>query len=371
MPVFKRFKKTKSTPRLVLIGSFGAGNIGDELILAGFLKLLTNAEERKSAEALHSKTRWSEGGLRELKNRIPKSNLTVLGGSPQKINAWHGVESLPLLPCGIRSLFTKNWLKTIQAIKKSDAVIFPGGGLFTDSENWRAVLLWGIHILIASYFWKPVYLLGQSIGPFKNKFSRKFTSFCLRKAEIISTRDKASINELKKLGVTQSKTKLGNDSAFYLTGKTPKTKSIKKTGLKILISVRDFPRLTSSFFQELAKTLDLLAEQKRAKITFTAFGSGDEKVWRKICRQSKKSKQWKEISLPQNPVKILAIIKKFDLVIGMRLHSLITAYLSGVPSIGISYSPKVAEFQKSIGKSKFVLNIKNFQAEELIKLLSV
>lgn len=366
MPIFKRIKKSKSAPKLVLIGSFGAGNIGDELILSGFLKKLeletSSSKKRKSAVAK------SEGGL---KGRIPKSKITVLGGSTAEIKRWHGVKALPLLPCGFRSLFTKNWVKSIKAIKDSDAVIFPGGGLFSDAESPLAVLLWGVHILVAKYFWKPVYLVGQSVGSFKKDFFKKFAKRCLEKAEWIGVRDSKSMTELKKLGIEKTKIKQGEDSALWLTNKKPEIKKPKKKGvLKIFVSVRNFPNVTEKFLREFSKSLQLFAEKRQVRISFASLGKGDEKIWKKICQNNKDSKSWKILKLPKNSAEILKALKKFDLTIGMRLHSLISSYLAGVPTIGISYSPKVAEFQKSIGRTKQTLPVEKFKAEKLLGILN-
>ncbi|OGB87437.1 hypothetical protein A3J44_00135 [candidate division WOR-1 bacterium RIFCSPHIGHO2_02_FULL_45_12] len=48
------------------------------------------------------------------------------------------------------------------------------------------------------------------------------------------------------------------------------------------------------------------------------------------------------------PNEMLAIIANLDLLIGMRLHSLIFAAQNAVPMLGLSYDPKVAAFMKSI-----------------------
>jgi polysaccharide pyruvyl transferase CsaB len=340
---FLKLREAKKNPRVILVGSFGAGNIGDELILEGFLKQLA----RKS----------------------PKIQITVLGGNPRLIQRWHGVDALPLLPCGVRSFFGGNWWRSFRAIREADSVVFPGGGLFTDSESISAIILWGIHILVARYYWKPVFLLGQSIGPFHTEFGKSFTKFCLEKTQWIGVRDTASEKELRKLHLPGSKIKVGFDSAFWLVNRLPRIKALKTKGRKsILLSLRNFRNLDETIFSELAVALDTLCEKSPTRITFAAFGRGDEAAWEKVKRTSKNGRLWKIITLPESAEEILQLVKKFDAVIGMRLHSLISARLAGVPSIGISYSRKVAEFQKA-QQQKF-LEAKNFTSEKLLKLLN-
>jgi polysaccharide pyruvyl transferase CsaB len=336
--IFKKIREENAAPKLVLIGNFGAKNFGDELILAGFLK--------------------------KIGKELPKAKVVVLAGNPRLVRRFHGVDALPQLPTGLRSLLKMNWWRSLRKIREADAVIFPGGGLFNDEESWRAVWIWGWPILIARYFWKPVFLLGQSIGPFGKNWTRKFTKFCLTKTEWVGVRDQASENELKKIGISSKKIKTGKDSAFWLTSHLPKVRKIKKNGLlKILISARDFPKIESKFWNELAQTLDQICKKRPSRIYFAEFGKGDLKIWGKIKKISKNSTNWKILKLPESEEEILREVKKFDLVIGMRLHSLIAARLAGVPAIGLSYSHKV----KAFAEKSF--EIKDFEKEKLLRIL--
>jgi len=47
---------------------------------------------------------------------------------------------------------------------------------------------------------------------------------------------------------------------------------------------------------------------------------------------------------------LLGVFANLDLVLGMRLHSLIFAAASGVPAVGICYDPKVEGFLKQVGQ---------------------
>ncbi len=341
MPLFRALQQTKTAPRVVLIGNFGAGNVGDELILAGFLK--------------------------KLASRLPRARVTVLGHDPKVIHRWHGAQAGRLLPFGLRSLFSGRLLQTLKVLREADAVVFPGGGLFTDQENWQAVLLWGFHILVSRWYWRPVYLLGQSVGPLTTDFGRYWARFFLAKAEWVGVRDAASTIELQRLGISLGKIKTGEDSALFLTKPAKLKKASKGKGrLKILVSIRDFPQVSPSFFKELATAFDELTEKKKARITFAEFGPGDTHTWNQLCLHAKNDSLWKVVELPESATEVLNIVGKYDLVIGMRLHSIIAAHLAGVPSIALSYSRKVAEFQKQIGRGKQVLEASKFKAKNLL-----
>ena len=56
-----------------------------------------------------------------------------------------------------------------------------------------------------------------------------------------------------------------------------------------------------------------------------------------------------------NPEEIIGIISRLDLLIGMRLHSLVFAAVAAVPMVGLEYDPKILSFlnlvkQRSAGK---------------------
>ena len=282
---FKKISAKNSAPKIVLAGNFGAGNFGDELILAGF--------------------------LRKISRELPKSKVVVLAAEPKLVRRFHGVDALPMVPTGFRSFAKMNWWRSVAAVKNCDAVIFPGGGLFADEENPRAVWIWGAPILLARYFWRPVFLLGQSVGPFGKNWTRKFTKFCLAKTEWIGARDAASENELRKIGVPAKKIRAGKDSALLLAPRLPKIREIKKRGvIRILISLRDFPGVDEKFWNEFARALDALAERKNARISFAEFGRGDAEIWRKIKRRAKNSAPWKILKLPESADGILREMKK-------------------------------------------------------------
>ncbi|MCF7846032.1 MAG: polysaccharide pyruvyl transferase family protein [Candidatus Peribacteraceae bacterium] len=336
--VFKTIREKNAAPKLVLIGNFGAGNIGDELILAGFLK--------------------------KISRELPKAKVTVLAGEPKLVRRFHGVDALPHIPTGVKSFFRGAWWRSLKKIRESDAVIFPGGGLFSDEESPQAVWIWGAHILLARYFWRPVFLLGQSIGPFRATWAQNFTRFCLKKTEWIGVRDLASESELKRIGVASKKIKLSRDSSFWLVNRLPKVKKTKLSGrIKILVSVRNFPRIDPRFWGQLARTLDAITDKFHARIFFAEFGGGDREAWKKIRRKAKHASSWKVLELPESAEGILKEIKKNNLVIGMRLHSLIAAQITGVPAIGLAYSRKVEAFAENI------ISVSGFKKEQLLKIL--
>jgi polysaccharide pyruvyl transferase WcaK-like protein len=149
--------------RCLLIGNYGVGNVGDEFLKDYFLKA------------------------------FPDVSWHVLSAHPEN-------GQLPRIPTGIRSFLGFGWVKTVSALKQSDAVVFGGGSLFTDAESVTACWIWFVHAFVASLYRKPILLAFQGVGPFKSRLGRVFSGWVIRHATFISVRDKVSVDRVQTFG---------------------------------------------------------------------------------------------------------------------------------------------------------------------------
>lgn len=146
--------------KAVLIGNYGVGNFGDEALKDYFL------------------------------GAYPEVEWTVLSARPE-------VGEYPRLPIGIRSFFRTNWLKTLGIMRRSDAVVFGGGTLFTDIESVKACWLWGVHAFAARCLGARVFLAFQGVGPFHTRVGKGIARYVLRSARYISVRDASSLARVR------------------------------------------------------------------------------------------------------------------------------------------------------------------------------
>ena len=142
--------------RCVLVGNYGTGNLGDEALKEYFLSRFLEIE-------------W-----------------TVLSAVPTAPN------EVPRFPCGLRSLLIAPWWRSLRALRRSDAVVFGGGSLFTDAESMWACVLWWWHAVIARIFGKPVFLAFQGVGPFRTRLGKWCAKSAVTAADFVSVRDTQS-----------------------------------------------------------------------------------------------------------------------------------------------------------------------------------
>lgn len=160
--------------RLVLVGNYGVGNLGDEALKEYFLNTFPEVE-------------WvvvEEG----IKGNQPSPRLR-LASKGNKVCR---------LPFGLRSLLLSPWWRTVRSYWNCDGVVFGGGSLFTDSESVKAPILWGWHALIAWTFRKPFYLAFQGVGPFRTRLGEWWCRWVVRHARFVSVRDRDSYERVKK-----------------------------------------------------------------------------------------------------------------------------------------------------------------------------
>ncbi len=315
---------------IVIAGNYGADNIGDEMIL--------------------------EGILEKLRTFAPKAKITVFSGSPKETEERHNVHSVEKFPSGIKS-WAKNIFKlnnpTKKAVKNCDFFIFGGGGLF-GSLTFRANIIWGIQGFMAMFYKKPVLICGQSIGPIKGRVSKFIVKNLFKKAKIIIVRDRESKKRLKKMRINR-KVYLMPDMAFRI--REPKgAKPRKKT---IIVALRQMEGLSQEFKNNIYKFLNWMIKEEDWEIKFINFQNGDRgdsTLHKEIIEMIHDKKKVKYIDKISNNEELFEHFLEAKCVLGMRLHSIITAIKTRTPFIAINYAPKVKGFLNYAKLNDYVLD---------------
>lgn len=355
---------------LVIIGNYGAMNLGDEAILAGVLREI-------------KKESWQI----EVFGESVHLEVTVLSYNPWETRRIHGVESHYLLPFGVRSwlrgIFQLEFFKTLMVLKKADLVLMGGGGLFSD-ESWMAIRLWSFQIAWARFFRKPFVMYGQSVGPLRSRWARKKVGRIFEAARSITVRDEKSRDFLKKCSVSKE-IKVQPDAALGLKGAAEienragqmrewlSENSLKKYSF-VVVALRRWAGFTHEKQHELARFLDWISQKHSLGIVFVPFcqlGQNDELVEQEVFQLMKKKEAVVLRPYDNDFWMIMALIKEAKMLIGMRLHSLIFSEIVGTAIIGIAYSEKVSSFLRSIGKEGQGIELKELSFEGFCEIFAV
>jgi polysaccharide pyruvyl transferase CsaB len=197
---------------------------------------------------------------------------------------------------------------------------------------------------------KAVVFCGQGVGPVTSGIGRRLMKSIADKVDLITVRDEQSANDLLEMGITSPPIYVTADPVFVLKKNDFSPHQDNQSG-KVQptagISIRDWPLFNEKDQLVVAKLADHLSDSGW-QIIFLPFHYPTDFT---ACLRVKQ--------LMKSPAQVIdkvltareagSIIGSLDLLIGMRLHSLILAAVAGVPFIGISYDPKIKRFLNQLG----------------------
>jgi len=302
--------------RILIAGYYGFDNGGDELILFFLLK--------------------------ELKKLNSKAEITVLSGDPSKTGNSYKVKAI------------NRWnpLSVAAAVFHTDLFVFGGGGLLQDlTSSWSIYYYLGL-ILLAKLFFKKILLLSQGVGPIRRKIIRKVTGIVLGLVDLITVRDEFSKFELAKLNGNLS-VSIVPDPVFNLDRFAFRKGAAVNERPAIGVSLQGGGK-DERFRGVVREICDELVRRMEAKIIFIPFHKWEDlKISKDIITKGTNDYQ---LFLWQEVWDLFKIYDKIDLILGMRLHSIILACLLRKPFVAISlpkihplYDPKVEGFLELLG----------------------
>ncbi len=317
-------------PKFLLSGYYGFNNLGDEAIL---YSLIT--------------------GLQEV---YPRGEIAVLSNLPQETTASFSVTSFHrYYPWEIH-----------QALKWSDCFISGGGSLLQDVTSWYSPLYYLGLIRLANLYSLPSVFCCQGVGPLKREWLQKLTADTLATMDKITVRDFASRDLLLELGLKAERISVLDDPVFLLSPELlqelretiswPDLFSQPEKGEELLATSSESkilglalrPWKNNSYLKPLALGLSRFCQANpEFKLLFLPFhGQRDYQVSQQLISRLTGVKKEKIILArpTEDPRKLLSLYDKLDLLLGVRLHSLVFAALTSVPLVAIEYDPKIAGF---------------------------
>ncbi|WP_458121102.1 polysaccharide pyruvyl transferase CsaB [Paenibacillus sp. Z6-24] len=322
--------------QIVISGYYGFRNSGDEAVLKSILNSLAAQEE--------------EQGIRI----VP----VVLSNDPEWTSRMYGVRSVQRMKLG----------EIRQLLKESDGLISGGGSLLQDSTGLLTIPYYLGIIHIAQWVRKPVFIYAQGVGPVQRPFFFKWIRNFFRKSAYISVRDQESAALLGRMGIDASSVEVVADPVMGLplpentsptqsSGSTGFYGNVAETGTSyttaaslpvIGISVRFWDKQRREL-DGISEGLKILSSQRPVHLRFLPFHLPDDEqasryVIDKIGDISGNGSIISTAEQVTDPQQMLAEVSRCNILLGMRLHSLIYAASQSVPLMGVSYDPKIDQF---------------------------
>lgn len=303
--------------------------------------------------------------LNTLRNKNPKLNFTVLSKTPDETADVYKVNSI----------YRYNLFKIHGEMKKSRMLLFGGGSLLQDVTSSKSILYYLAIIRLAQLCGMKTMLYANGIGPITKKSNRHIAAKILNKVDFITLRDDKSDEELKGLGVTKPKIIITADPAFTID--TDNTSSGKfftniagvPSGTKLcVVSIRSWKHSSENFESDLAGLCDFLVEKHNIYPLFVPMQYPEDTEISKRVMSLMKHPSYiisRELSVPE----MFSVLSEAEVLIGMRLHSLIYATTLAIPAMALCYDPKISAFMESLNQPDR-LDVENFDIEHAKKLIN-
>jgi len=326
-------------PRIVMSGYFGFDNSGDDAILKAIVK--------------------------DLREYDPSVRIKVLSKDPYK------TEQL----CPVISANRFKLREVIDAVKESDLVISGGGSLLQDVTSTRSLLYYLALMKLAMLLRKPVMIYANGIGPINKAFNRNITRWILDRVDLITLRDKGSLDFVRSIGVKNDKILVTADPVFTLNPSDRsrimeifEAEGIDHSKPLIGISVRGW-RNEEGIVSAVAEGARRLIDNKSVGVIMIPMHYPEDLgISKRISEFTGSGNCW-TLKGKYSVEEIMGVIRETEMMAAMRLHSLIYAATQGVPVAGLVYDPKVKGFLDEMDLDHY-LDVENITADGFYDLVS-
>lgn len=268
----------------------------------------------------------------------------------------------------------------LKVLHDSDIIIVCGGG-FLGGKKFDS-LMHVYQMYVDTLFGKPVYVMGTSVEPIKNRLIKYCTDKILKKVDFVFARESITENYLSKILDKDRHVQIP-DMAFMLDDIQRKfdfvdnlrTKNSKLFG----ITVRNwnFPSLDNKReamenYINSIKNFMIKEFQKRSSafvfIPQVTVSTGDDTIVAEKIKERLPKKYQDNFIIRRDdwsPSEIKSLIANMDYFVGTRMHSNIFATSMCVPTTAIAYEKKTNGIMETVGLEDYIIEINNITSDDL------
>jgi polysaccharide pyruvyl transferase CsaB len=298
----------KAGPVLV-IGYYGAGNLGDDLLM----EAVASALERSGVEvSVGLRTLPSEAGTSRRGFRTPFISPTIAG----------------------------DLVRLVRESRDSSAIVLGGGGVFQDTHHFWTVAEFVLPLALAALFSKPAVVWAAGIGPYRNRLNRALATLGLDLATTVTVRDSRSA------GLAGVPSDLVEDPVWWLARRAS-SRAEPATG-RMGFVLREWEGFDVDAAVDLvARCYDVAG---KAPLLIPFEYSKDNARDYEFAEQIREglAKRGIAATIPLNKgyptvEECWDAIASCDLLVTMRFHGAMLALANDVPVCAIACSPKIAD----------------------------
>lgn len=314
--------------RVLLSGYYGFANAGDEAVLAGLVLSLRAADAR--------------------------IEITVLSINPPETQQTHGVQAV----------HRYRPQEVLPALARTDLLISGGGSLLQDVTSAHGIFYYLGIVRMAQMLGKRTMFGAQGLGPLNRARSRRLVALVANRLDAITVRDPQSAALLRGIGVSRPSLEVAADPALLLGPETYAPPQADTYG----VALRPWQRQETLA----ARLADACREAlpHAHPVLFPMQPQTDLEIGEQFASRYHQQERAGLVLPGAGLAALTQAMGACEMMVGMRLHALILAAAAGVPSVALSYDPKVAAFMAQTGQQDAVYDLDRADTSALSALLS-
>ncbi|MFZ2414025.1 MAG: polysaccharide pyruvyl transferase family protein [Candidatus Cryosericum sp.] len=295
--------------RILVLGYYGFGNFGDELILAAVQDELASIE----------------------------CEVVFAVNDPGQYVS---------LACPRHSLVDRHDPAAMRAaIRTCDYVMLGGGGLIQDVTSWRSSLYYLGIPLLATQSRKRIMSYAQGIGPVTRPWIRRLVKTVFGRMVLIDVRDDASRNLLLGCGVRAQDISVSSDAGLsYLITRAGESVAVARREPHIVACVNQRFGWSS---EETASFLDCLGSQSSARLDLVVLFPAADLEFTRAVRDRLLIPS--ELIISTQALPLLELCRSATLTIAGRYHMAVAAVAARSPVVALAYDPKMSQLADCCG----------------------
>lgn len=345
---------------VLLLGSYGQSNLGDDLLMWNYLELL----KERGFEKIYVNANTTKFIPKPIKKAYP--NLEIVDTYNTSITSY------------------------ISLIKKVDCIVYGGGTLYKElySSTGRSkyaviIRMMGFNIL-AKLLGTKLYHLNIGIGALKTRVGRFISKLALASATFTIFRDQESYDFAKNiLHVSENKITKSTDGLFLnhiwekpwseAKLKIDRKKWKKVIGINVLSDIPDWVD-RDEYLKTMQGVVTKLLDDGNY-LVFVPFQHrfnprNDLKFTTETFADVLKGRKNYTV-LNEVPIDgVGSYLKQCDLFIGMRFHSLLLSAVSNMPFVAVAYDTKCWRFIEE-SNYEYAVKLEELEEERLLTLCKI
>lgn len=329
--------------KIVLLGWYGYGNLGDEAILVAMIQTF----------------------------RCVFKDFEIVVISHDPVYTQHSVDVTAIKQYNILSLF--------KLLLHTRLCILGGGGLIKDGS----CLNWLRQILFFKFFGAKTMCYAIGVAPLNRKLDKLLVKLVFNHfIDSVTVRDNCSREFLKKTGVS-TEIIVSADPVLRFTSKLGsgkknidyKLSQARRPIIGICLKQYAHDDLSHfhSFFdrkeyiRKISSDLDSLLQTTAGTLVMLQSDAADFKDILDVYQAMEHKFGVVIIEEKPEPAEFFRLVSLFDALVSQRLHPLILASLVSIPIIAIPYAAKVRSYMKEVGVPEFCIEYEHIGRGQLTK----